>query len=144
RALGYFPQPWYYAVLIAVIALCCDGLLPSSARMAAALLIVATAFPFAANAVSVRQTNADEAAAFVAARASAGDAVIVYPWYCGASFDAYAPKTLRWMTLPPLRDVAFQRYDLVREAIADPASGLPAARAASDALRAGHHVWLVG
>lgn len=144
RAVGYFPQPWYYAVLIVVAAFCCDVVLPPSARIAAAVLVAATALPFAVRAVPVRQTNADQAAALVATRAAPGDVVIVYPWYCGLSFDAYAPKSLRWMTLPPLRDVSLQRYDLVREAIADPTSGLPAANAASEALRAGHHVWIVG
>ncbi|MCU1350293.1 MAG: hypothetical protein JWO56_3323 [Acidobacteria bacterium] len=144
HAVGYFPQPWYYAILLAVLAFCADGLLPPPIRMAAALLVVVTAVPGAARAVAVRQTNADQAAALVAARARPGDAIIVYPWYCGLSFDAYYRGAVPWMTLPPLRDVSLQRYDLVNRAVADRDAALPAVAAASRALREGHHVWLIG
>jgi len=146
RAVGYFPQPWYFAILIVVVAISADVLLDIQAlwRVAIALVIVGVAIGGAAHDVGLRQTNADVAADLVARGATRDDLVIVYPWTVGVSFNAYYRGVAPWQTLPPLADHRLQRYDLVKSRLNDARGAVGLAQAASAKLSAGHHVWLVG
>jgi hypothetical protein len=146
RSVGYFPQPWYFAILIVVAAVSADILLDIKAiwRGAIALVIVGVAIGGAARDITLRQTNADVAADLVARGATRDDLVIVYPWTVGVSFNAYYRGVAPWQTLPPLADHRLQRYDLVKSRLNDSRGSEGLAQAASAKLSAGHHVWLVG
>jgi hypothetical protein len=140
----YFPQPWHYLALVVVLAWCADLLLVrfEKVRLAAALLVVASAIRLTSHDVTLRQTNADVAADLVTANAAPDDLVVVYPWFCAVSFDAYYRRA-NWTMVPPLADPAGQRYDLLLEADR-PESINPVIARMEAAIRGGHRVWLVG
>lgn len=144
RTIGYFPHPWHYLSLVVIVAWCADVLLRQydRSRIAIALIAGVLAVPSASMALRQHQTNADTVAAFVAARAVPGDAVVIYPWYCAVSFVAYYRGPARWIVLPPLADPAGQRYD--QYLAAGPESVLPVIATVEAAFRSGHRVWLVG
>jgi hypothetical protein len=146
RAVGYFPQPWYFAILIVVSAVAADAMLDFDMypRVAITVVILAIAIRGGARDITLRQTNADFAADLVARGATRDDLVIVYPWTVGVSFNAYYRGVAPWQTLPPLSDHRLQRYDLVKSRLNDPRGAEGLAQAASAKLSAGHHVWLVG
>lgn len=141
RVLSYAPQPWYFVLLIAVIGLCADAML--TLRWPAAILVAAIALPLAFREASTRASNFDQVASALAAWQQPGDAVIVYPWYCGTTFNTYARAT--WMSLPPIADHVVQRYDLLLPQLDHPeAAAKPVADAATRALQSGHRVFLAG
>jgi hypothetical protein len=141
--LKYAPEPWYFVLLIAVVALCADVLLAGTAlRVIVALLISTCALPFATNYVAQRATNVADVAAAVTALRKTGDVVIVYPWYCGASFAPLSKAP--WTTLPPIADHSVQRYDLLFPQLGHAEAATPVLDAATRALQSGHVVWLAG
>lgn len=139
RVLRYAPQPWYFVLLIAAAAVCADAMIANGTlRIAIAVIVAAISLPGAIDDASTRATNFDRIAAATASLSKAGDLVVVYPWYCGVSYNVYDRGT-RWTTLPPIPDQTQQRYDLVLHS--DPTAVFNAVAAS---LRAGKRVWLAG
>ena len=79
----------------------------------AALTVTAT-FLFELPAVKCRQTNVDLMAARLSSEVAPNDYVVVYPFYCGVTFQRYYKATASWTTLPPLEDYTLQRWDLFK------------------------------
>jgi hypothetical protein len=72
------------------------------------------------------------------------DYVIVYPWYCGVTFNRYYKAAAAWTTLPPLEDYALQRYDLLKAKMQTRDPIAPVIHRITSTLQSGNRVWLVG
>ena len=145
-------QPWYFLPLLALLAVCFDfGLAPllflGRFRAVGAGLLLATALigvMFSQRDLDWQFTNMDQLAGQVRAQADAQDFVLVTPWYCGISFERYAPAGTHWQTLPPLADHSTHRYDLVQAQMLNPHPLAPVLDQLAAALQSGHRVWIVG
>jgi hypothetical protein len=144
RVLRYAPQPWYFVLLIAAAGVCADALLTNvPLRIGIAVVVAAVSLPRAISDAATRASNFDRIAAATSSLSKPGDVVIVYPWYCGVSYNVYQRGT-RWMTLPPIEDQSLQRYDLLLPKLGRADAATPVIKAATTALRGGHRVWLAG
>ncbi len=153
--LSYVTRPWYYLSLLALTGTCIDGLTGALMRgptrrvirLAAVLLFAcATVFP-ATRAVRNRLTNIDIVAARIQSLSSPGDVVVVAQWADGVTFFRYYRGVARWATIPPIGFHRFHRYDLVgHQMLASDQAGRVRSviDAATEALRRGHSVFIVG
>jgi dolichyl-phosphate-mannose-protein mannosyltransferase len=144
--VGYTPQPWYFTIPIAIIAVAADVSLTQQplVRAAAAALVVALALPSTAAQIPLRQTNIDQVAAVLERDATRDDLIIVYPWYVDTSFSMYYGGVAAWQSLPPISDHSVQRLDLAARAAMIPGVETALVSRAASVLRAHHSVWLVG
>jgi len=140
KAVGYAPQPWYFVLLIAVAGVCADAM-SDRGRVIIAVAAAALSIQSAVALASQRASNVDVIAA-ATRLASPDDVVIVYPWYCGISFNQYARGA--WTTLPPLADHTLQRYDLLLPLIAHADAVKPVVDGAARGLQSGHTLWIAG
>ena len=152
RMLEYQTQPWYYIALMSVAAVAIDGALSvvargqwvRAARIAVAISVAAWSFSPAWSAIQMRQTNVDFAAAKLNQLVAADDLVVVMPWYLGVPFGRYYTGVAEWMTVPPIADRKLQRYDLLKQQMADADPLAPLMTAMTNALRSGNRVWVIG
>jgi hypothetical protein len=153
--LSYPTQPWYYLALLALAGVCIDALFGATlnvpaariARIAVALLLAMVTLVPAAEAVQKRMTNVDLVASRLHGMSQPGDVVLVNQWYYGVSFDRYYRGPAAWMTVPPIGYHRLHRYDVIKEKMMLPDLTLavrPVIDRARDALRSGHHVFIVG
>lgn len=153
--LSYYPSPWYYLPLLALVAVCTDGLYgvltrARAARIARVVVIAAVAgatiFP-ARSAVTMPMTNVDQVTARLKSIAHSTDLVLVDPWFLGVSFYRYYGGPAPWTTVPPIGVYPFHRYDLIKQKmmLADQTAPVePVIRAAEETLRAGGKVFIAG
>lgn len=95
KTLNYFTQVWYYAALMALIAVTADvifSVLPQPkfcrlARMAIAVVMVAVVVPTTWPALNLRYTNVDLVASKLAEEGRKGDLILIYHWYNGITFQ---------------------------------------------------------
>ena len=73
-----------------------------------------------------------------------GDVVVVNPWYYGVSFRRYYHGAAPWMTVPPIADVRYHRFDLVKDEMQKPQAMAPVLEQMERTLRSGHRVFLLG
>lgn len=147
--LGYWPQPWYFLAVLAVIAAALDVRLAASpawraARLAVAVLAVLVLALPALSLARVRMTNVDLVAARIAAEARPEDLVVVAPWYMGVSYERYARGATPWMTLPNLWDHRRHRFDLLKARMEEPEPIADVLVEVEQALRSGNRVWVAG
>jgi len=141
---------WHYIPVMGFIVVCGDAILPRIHRrvhllvLAAAVVAGALAFSTALPNLKLRMTNGDLVAALVSQSASRDDLIIVHPWYYGITFAHDYRGTTPWMTLPPLTDYRFHRYDLLKAAMQETNAIEPVLEKAKTILSSGHRVWLVG
>jgi hypothetical protein len=142
-ALGNPPVPWYFVLPLAIAGLCADVLLASTrVRLILAAVVAVAGLAPAIAYVSLRSTNADVIVRALQTLARPGDAIVVYPWYCGVTL---APELRQpWTTLPPIADHSVHRYDLLQQLAARNDAVQPVVNATTTALRGGHRVWLAG
>ena len=159
RMLHYYTQPWYYITLVAFAACALDvvfgawpiaarhralPLLLRSGRLAAALaLLCFTGLPDWEE-MSVRHTNVDLLAARLRPLATNGDVILVPRWECAIPLSRYYRGPAEIISLPPIDDHRFHRYDLVLRQMmtADPLH--PVLARLEEVLRSGHRVFLAG
>lgn len=91
-----------------------------------------------------RQTNIDLIAALLREQAKPNDLILVYPWYCGVTFNRYYQGSTPWTTLPALSDSRIHRYDLVKEKLAAKAPIKPDLDRVAQTLASGNGLWIVG
>jgi hypothetical protein len=72
------------------------------------------------------------------------DYVIVYPFYCGTTFNRYYKGAAPWTTLPPLEDYTLQRWDLFNAKIQTKDPIAPVIERTVSTLQSGNRVWFVG
>jgi len=147
---GLPTQPWYYLLLLCFMAVCLDAILPdvrawvSPVLAGFALLAAVAGWFYGINLLEARQTNMDLVAARLKAEAGPEDCILVHPWYAGISFSRYYHGSTPWMTLPPLKDYRFYRYDLLKVKLQEEQPIQPVLDRLEKTLRSGHRVWVVG
>jgi hypothetical protein len=155
RTLRYFTQPWYYLTLLALVGVCIDAVFGAvlqtpqlrMARLFAVLLIAGATLPPAVRALRHRMSNVDLVVSRLHEIAERGDLVLVHQWYAGVTFNRYYHGPSRWMTVPPIGYYRFHRYDILQQQMMVSDQTLPARQVTtevSEALRAGHRVFIVG
>jgi hypothetical protein len=147
-------QYWHYLSLIALVAVACDvgiALLARRVRrgewvragaLTAAALVAARGV---AETVPLRMTNLDLVAQAIAEQGRAGDLAVVFPWYCGITFERYYRGPAGWITLPDFDEHKFHRHLLVAEKMKQgDAAVRPELDRVERTLRQGGRVWIVG
>ena len=143
-------QPWQYLPLVTFVAVCLDAALVTWSdrypiwRLVFVMVMVCAPLPEALKLARCRQTNIDLLIAKLDTRATSGDLIIVYPWYCGVTFGRYYRGQTPWTTLPAVADHRFHRYDLLKEKLRAAAPIAPILDQAAETLRSGNNVWIVG
>jgi hypothetical protein len=143
-------HPWHYVPLMAFSAVCLDTIFLAAwrwvrpAAIILAALTISTTFLFELPAVTCRQTNVDLVAADLSSEVAPNDYVLVYPFYCGVTFERYYKATASWTTLPPLEDYTLQRYDLFKAKMQTKDPFAPVIDRITSTLQSGNRVWFVG
>jgi hypothetical protein len=147
---GLPTEPWYYIPALVFAAVCCDVIVArvhQTARVWVLIGAVSTflyAFISAQPVLRMKQTNGDLVAAQVAQRVKTGDLIVIHPWYYGITFARYYKGTVPWMTLPPLTDYRFHRYDLFKLQMQSDNPNRLVFEKMETTLRSGHRLWIVG
>jgi hypothetical protein len=150
KLTGLPTQRWYYIPAMGFAVVCCDLILPrihQAARIGVlviAIVVAWLAFPLAQSVLKLRQTDGDLVAAQISQNAKPGDFIVVLPWYYGITFGHYYRGAEPWMTLPPLEDYRFHRYDLLKSKLQMTNVIEPVLQQVETTLRSGHAVWIVG
>jgi hypothetical protein len=159
RMLHYYTQPWYYVTLLAFAACALDvvfgawpigagprvlPVLLRSGRLVAALALLCFAGLPDWEEMAVRHTNVDLVAAQLRPLAADGDVILVPRWECAIPLARYYRGPAEIISLPPIDDHRFHRYDLVLRQMmtADPLQ--PVLARLEEALRSGHRVFIAG
>jgi branched-subunit amino acid transport protein AzlD len=158
KILHYYTQPWYYITLIAFAACALDvmfgawpiprhrilSVLLRSGRLVAALALLCFTGWLDWEEMPVRHTNVDLVAARLRPLAASGDVILVPRWECAIPLARYYGGAAEIISLPPIDDHRFHRYDLVLRQMmkADPLH--PVFARLEDVLRSGHRVFLAG
>ncbi|MEY2484896.1 MAG: hypothetical protein QOH39_544 [Verrucomicrobiota bacterium] len=158
RLLNYYTQPWYYITLAAFVACALDivfGAWPEigknvlslslrGTRLLAVFMLVCLAALPAWAITTIHHTNVDVLAAQVRLGATKEDVVVVSNWEYGVSFCRYYHGPAEVITLPPISDHRFHRYDLAlrQMMIAEPLK--PVFARIAQVLRSGHRIFLIG
>jgi len=159
RALHYYTQPWYYIALVAFVACALEvifgawlalakhRLLPvvlrSGRLFTGVALLCFTLLPDWEE-MPIRHTNVDLVAARIRPLASNGDVILVPRWECAIPLSRYYRGPAEIITIPPIDDHRFHRYDLVLRQMATPDPLQPVLARLEEALRSGHRVFLAG
>ncbi|HSH37944.1 MAG TPA: hypothetical protein VK993_04090 [Chthoniobacterales bacterium] len=152
RLVAYPTQAWYYLPLLGVLAVAIESslaVLPLHRARVPARLVLAIAVVLLSavplwKGLQLRQTNVDLAAAQLRDKATAGDVIMIAPWYLGVTLDRYYKGPASKLTIPPIDDLRVQRYDLLKSQMEAVEPIAPVLGAVERALKAGHRVWIVG
>jgi len=143
-------QSWYWLPPMALTAVCIDAALGTwlkrypGWRLALVSLMAFVPLITGISLARYRQTNIDLIAARLREQANPGDLVLVYPWYCGITFNRYYQGPAPWTTLPALADARTHRYDLLQEKLAAKAPIKPVLDRVAQTLASGNSLWIVG
>ena len=91
-----------------------------------------------------RQTNGDAMATVVAEQAGSGDLAVIDPWYYALTFNRYYHGSAKWLTVPPIADLRYHRFDLFKEEMQTTNAIAPVLEQIEQTLRSGHRVFLLG
>jgi hypothetical protein len=156
RVLNYWTQPWYYITLAAFSGCLLEvlfGAWPAtsksritlrSVRLAVALLMICVAARPAWKEVPTRHTNLDAIAVRLQQLARKDDLIVVPRWVCAISLYRYYHGPTEVLTLPPISEHRFHRYDLVLRQMMTPNPLGPVLIRMGNVLRSGHRIFLVG
>jgi uncharacterized membrane protein len=158
RMLSYYTQPWYYITLTILVACSLDILLGSShpetadgpadlfrgIRLLLAVALVSLATLPAWEEMPTRHTNVDLVAAALRTEATRDDVIIATHWQYAVSLSRYYHGPAEVLTLPPLADHRFHRYDLALKQMREPDPLQPVYTRLEQVLRAGHRAFFIG
>ena len=150
--LSWFPRPWHYLALIALVAVTLDCAIHCLAkttwirvaRLTFVIIIAGTLLLPAWQKVQVRQTNIDLVIQELEGLSSAEDLILVEPWVYGISFNRYYRGAANWMTLPAIDDHKIHRYDLVKVKMESSNPIDDILHNVVETLQSGNRVWVVG
>jgi len=151
-AAHYLVFPRYFLPVMAIIALSIHifwSALPNrflirTIGLCLALLVCAASLKSLCQRANTRMTNCDQIAEIVEQRAVPDDLIIVTSFFYGISFQRYYHGDAPWLAVPQVSDFTLHRWDLLREAMAQPDPVPELVLRAEAVLRAGHKVFLVG
>ena len=158
RVLSYYTQPWYYITLTILVACCLDILLGSSRdeaasttagllrgiRLLLAVALLSLATLPAWDELPTRHTNVDLVAATLRTEATRDDVIIATHWQYAVSLARYYHGPAEIITLPPIADHRFHRYDLALQQMRKPDPLEPIYVQVEQVLRSGHRAFLIG
>lgn len=152
KILNLPSQPWNYIPLAAIAAVALEGIfsvltttaLGRLATVVLALSMMGSIVLPAWRGVQIRQTNIDLIASRLRVSAGPDDMILVYPWYCGATFQRYFHGPTFWTTLPPQVDPGLQRKDVFKQQMMSVEPNRPVMDKIVKTLESGNRVWLVG
>jgi hypothetical protein len=151
KILGYFMQPWYFVVLIAMAGACIDAIFATALQgrrrgllILFALAIVLLVFGNIRQKVSERKTNVDVIAEAIEKESRPGDVIVLSRWYYGIPFQWYYHGKAQWITIPPVDDHRFHRYDQLKRQMLSGGVMMPVLSLIEQSLRSGYKVWVVG
>src|SRR5207249_4567752 len=101
-------------------------------------------YPWVHEEVKARQANPEEVVRDINARSlSKNDLIVVFGWEWGIPFHRYYQGPNSWMTVPPIEDHRFHRYDLVKEKMLEKEPLQPLLDKAAQTLKDGNKVFVV-
>ena len=159
RSLHYYTQPWYYITLV-VFAACAleiifgawlanrtnrtlSAFLGHGRLVAGLALLCFTALPDWEE-MPTRHTNVDLLAEQLRPLAVSGDVILVPRWECAIPLARYYHGPGEIITLPPITDHRFHRYDLVLQQMMTPDPLRLLFARLEETLHSGHRVFLAG
>jgi hypothetical protein len=155
KKLSYVTQPWYYFVLMAIVAVSADTILGilskvraiNNCRLISAGLLLVSALFVCSSVISMRLTNIDLLSGSLNKDAVNQDLILVYPWYQGITFNRYYRGKAPWMTIPEIKDHTVHRYDLIKKHISNPDQDVVLKQTYTNidsTLKSGNRVFVVG
>jgi hypothetical protein len=159
RILNYYTAPWYYITLAAFAACALDivfgawpiaaklqvlPLVLRGARLAAALLLLCLAGLPTWEEMPTRHTNVDLLATRLQLLATKGDLILVPRWECAITLCRYYRGPAEIISLPPIEDHRFHRYDLLLRQMMTTDPLRPVFARLEEVLRSGHRIFLAG
>ena len=156
RVLNYVTQPWYYITLVAFAACTLEvlfGAWPTDSkprialrviRLGVAFLLLCVAARPAWKELPTRHTNMDLIAARLQQLTTKDDLIVVPPWEYAIPLCRYYRGPAEVMTIPPITDHRFHRYDLVLRQMTTANPLTPVLARMEAVLRSGHWIFLVG
>lgn len=159
NVLNYYTQPWYYVTMVAFVACALDvvfgawresplhdsvGLAARGLRVAVAVALLGLGGTAAWEELPTRHTNVDVVAAHLEPITQKGDLILVPRWECAIPFTRYYHGPAEMMTLPPIEDHRFHRYDLVLQHMMNAESVEPILARMEQTLRSGRRIFIVG
>jgi hypothetical protein len=94
--------------------------------------------------MTVRHTNVDLLAAKLRPLAATGDVILVPRWECAIPLFRYYRGPAEIISLPPMEDHRFHRYDLVLRQMMTVDPLQPVLARLEEVLRSGHRVFIAG
>lgn len=159
RALHYYTQPWYYITLVAFAACALEvvfgawpltpkpqvlPLLLRRSRLVVALSLLCFTGFASWDEMPVRHTNLDLVAARLRPLTTKGDVILVPRWECAIPIARYYRGPAEIITLPPIADHRFHRYDLLLRQMMSVDPLQPVLVRLEEVLRSGHRVFVAG
>jgi hypothetical protein len=152
KALRYFMQPWYFVILIAMAGTGIDAIFATALqgprrgllRIIFALAITLLVFTNVRQGIIERKTNVDAIAGIIEKEESPGDVIVLGRWYYGIPFQRYYHGKAQWITIPPVDDYRFHRYDQLQKQMRSQGVMMPVLSLIEQSLKSGHKVWIVG
>ena len=148
----FYAEPWYYVILMGVVAVTVDVLLEVGTGTAAGrilyiglcLMVAAVTLPISWDQAQKRVTNIDQLSAILEERAAPGDLILLNPFWYGVTFQRYYRGHASWNTLPPVQSSGLTRYDLLKEQMAATNPLEPVFTQMQASLSSGNRVWVIG
>ena len=158
RLLNYYTQPWYYITAAAFAACTLDivfGAWPAAKnprisivlrclRPVVALALLSLAAQQAWKEMPIRHTNMDLVAARLQSLATKEDLILIAHWEKAIPFSRYYHGAAEVVTLPPIEDHRFHRYDLMLAQMKTKDAHQPVLARMEQVLRSGHRVFFAG
>jgi uncharacterized membrane protein len=157
--LSYHTRPWYYIALAAFAACALDivfgawfahakflqlTLVLRVVRLVVALVLLCVMGLPAWAEMPIRHTNVDLVAAQLQSRTTKADVILLSHWDYAVSLSRYYRGPAAIVTVPPIDDHRFHRYDLVLRQMMTADALQPVFVQLERVLRSGHRVFLAG
>ena len=156
RVLSYYTQPWYYITLTILVAAAFDVIFGAwhdevaasrifrGLRLIVAVALICLAALPAWEEMPIRHTNVDLVADKLRSDATKDDLIVTSHWQYAVSLYRYYHGPAEVITLPPIDDHRFHRYDLALQQMRTAEPLQTAYARMEEVLRGGHKVFVVG